>query len=83
MTLEVVHHFIKKKLLLHNVSIHRKFYENQFINEYARKLISRSLHLQSQGITVSVFLLDVEEKTFLRIKLMGFKLTKWKLNVSK
>ena len=26
-----------KNLRLHNVSIHRNFYQNKFINEYARK----------------------------------------------
>ena len=28
---------LMKNLRLHNVSIHRNFYQNRFINEYARK----------------------------------------------
>ena len=36
MTFEVILYFMKN-LRLYNVSIHRIFYQNRFINEYARK----------------------------------------------
>ena len=36
MTFEVIL-YLMKNLRLHDVSIHRNFYQNRFINEYARK----------------------------------------------
>ena len=34
---EVILHFIKKKVRLHNVIIHRNFYQNRFIKECSRR----------------------------------------------
>ena len=49
MTFEVILYFITN-LCLHNVSIHRNFDQNWFINEYARK---KKLKSRSHGITES------------------------------
>ena len=40
-----------KNLRLHNVSIHRKFYQNRFINECARKKKAKIPESRSPGVT--------------------------------
>ena len=50
MTFEVILYFIKT-LRLHNVSIHRNFYQNRFVNEYARKKKAKISESRSPGIT--------------------------------
>ena len=50
MTSEVILYFIKK-MRLHKVSIHINFYQNQFINKYARKKKGKILESQSPGVT--------------------------------
>ena len=52
MTVEVKLYFIKN-LHLDNVSIHRDFYQNQFLNEYARKKKAKISESRSPGITES------------------------------
>ena len=39
-----------KNLRLHNVSIHRNFYQNRFINKYAKKKKAKILESQSHGV---------------------------------
>ena len=58
MTSEVTLHIMKKRLRLYTISIHINFYQNQFINECARKIKARIPESQS-------FILGVEELTFL------------------
>ena len=63
MTFEVILYFMKN-LRLHNVSIHRKFYQNRFINEYGRKKKAKISESRSHGIT-EFFLRDIEELTLI------------------
>ena len=65
MTFKVILNLIKNVCIL-NVSIHINFYENQFINECARKKKAKILEFQS-------FLLDVEDLTFLIVKIVYLK----------
>ena len=53
-------------MCFHNVRIHRNFYQNQFINEYARKKKANIPKFQSFAVS-EFFLLGVEELTFLII----------------
>ena len=48
MTFEVILYFMKI-LRLHNVSIHRNFYQNRFINKYARKKKAKISESRSHG----------------------------------
>ena len=57
---EVILYFIKK-LHVYNVSIHRNFDQNWFMNEYARRKKAKIPESQSPG----VFQFDIEELTFL------------------
>ena len=50
MTFEVIIYFIKN-LRLHNVSIHRNFYQNWFINEYDIKKKAKISESRSLGVT--------------------------------
>ena len=38
---------------LHNVSIHRNFYQNQFINEYTKKIKAKISESRSHGVPES------------------------------
>ena len=48
MTSEVILHFIKN-LCYHDVSIHRIFYKNKLINEYARKNVATISEYRNHG----------------------------------
>ena len=50
MTFDVILYFMKN-LHLHNVSIQGNFYQNQFINEYARKKKAKISWSRGNGIT--------------------------------
>ena len=50
MTFEFILYFMKN-LYLYNISIHGNFYQNQFINEYARKKKAKISESRSQGVT--------------------------------
>ena len=52
MTFEVNVYFMKN-LRLHNVSIHRNFDQNRFLNEYARKKKAKISESRSPGVTES------------------------------
>ena len=52
MTFEVILYFMNN-FCLHNVSIHRNFDQNQFINEYARKKKAKISESRSHGMTES------------------------------
>jgi hypothetical protein len=52
MTFEVILYFITN-LCLHNVSIHRNFDQNWFINEYARKKKAKISESRSPRVTES------------------------------
>ena len=64
-----------KNLPLHNVSNHRNFYQNQFINEYAKKKKAKISESQSFLVryrrTYLVWLNN--EKLSLKVKLLGEK----------
>ena len=47
MRLPLIKHIIHKNLRRHNVSIHRNFYQNRFLNEFARKKKGKILESQS------------------------------------
>ena len=50
MTSEVIFHFIKY-LRHYNVKVHKNFDQNQFINEYARKIKAKILESRCPGDT--------------------------------
>ena len=67
-TFEVILYFMKY-LHLYNVSIHRKFYQNRFINKCARNDLAQILESRSPRVTMW----DVEELMFLKMQ----RLQKW------
>ena len=64
MTFEVIIYFMKN-LRLHNVSIHRNFYQNRFINEYDRKKKAKISESQSLEVTESRSHRVTESQSFL------------------
>ena len=52
MTFEVILYFMKN-LCFYNVSIHRKFDQNRFINEYAKKKKAKISESRNHGMTES------------------------------
>ena len=68
-TIEVILYFIEN-LHLYNVSIHRIFYQNWFLNKYARMKKAKITESQSPGVMESrshrVSSWDIEELTFLK-----------------
>ena len=64
MTSEVILHFMKY-LRLYNVRVHINFDQNQFRNEYARKIKAKISESRSPGDTEFFSGIYVEEVTFL------------------
>ena len=67
MTSEVILLFMKNQLL-YNFSIHRNFYLNQFINEYARK--KKVKIEQSQSCGVKEFFSEIQKNLRSKNKLI-------------
>ena len=72
MTFEVIIYFMKN-LRLYNVSIHRNFYQNRFINEYARKKKAKISESWSFGVTESRSFLVRYRRTYVLNKTMFCK----------
>ena len=64
MTSEVILYLMKNSRL-HNVSIHRNFYQNRFINKYVRKKKAKIQESQSPRVTDFFSKIYVEELTYL------------------
>ena len=54
MNTEVILEFMKN-VHLHNVSIHRKFYQNRFINKCVRKKKAKILQSRSPGVFLVIY----------------------------
>ena len=57
------HTLFNAKLRLHNFSTYRNFYQNQFVNEYARKKKAKISESRNHG----VIYWDIGELTFLKM----------------
>ena len=71
MTSEVILHFMKN-LRLHNVSIHRNFYQNRFINECARKKKAKIPESQSPRVPESRSFLVRYRRTYVLNNIINY-----------